>query len=174
MNPFYTIKPLDRQNNYAMGRYTSVQSFSDENTKVVSGYGGEDAGDKKEKAKSTDDDQESKKRRLETEKIFVASGSCAGASSAEFDIYRAARRRELTRLEEIEKEVEEAQRIKEFEIKIAMNKKMADEKTSKNAMKRHKKKEKLKELKHLSKRDAPLNVDVVEDAKSDDENGNRI
>jgi len=128
-----------------MGRYTSVQTFSDENTKVVSGYAG--AGQQASsdgKADGGGQPESYKRQRLETEKIIVTSGSCAGAGSSEFDIYRAARRRENIRVETMEKQDEEARRIKEFEDRIARNKREADERTAKNAEKRQKKKEKQK------------------------------
>ncbi len=51
-----------------MGRYTSVQSFSDENTKVVGGYGGDSKQDSEDGEKK---DGEKKRKRLETEKIIV-------------------------------------------------------------------------------------------------------
>jgi hypothetical protein len=69
-------------------------------------------------------------------------GSCAGAGSEQFHIYRAARRRELDRLEGIETRyaVEEAAKI--FAEKVARNKTEADERTRKNAEKRKRKKTK--------------------------------
>ena len=118
-----------------MGRYTTVQTFSDQNTKVIGGYmdnktaGGE------------------KPARLVTEKVENVSGSCAGAGSEQFHIYRAARRRELTRLEDIEKEDREREEAQALEDKIARNKREADEKTNKNAEKRQKKKAKLAHIK---------------------------
>jgi hypothetical protein len=53
-------------------------------------------------------------------------GSCAGAGSGEFDVYRAARRREELRLEYLEKHDEATATAAEFESKITGNKRAAD------------------------------------------------
>ena len=76
-----------------------------------------------------------------------ATGSCAGASSSEFDIYRNARRRENERVEYIERMDEAARLAKDFNDRVSENKKEADAKTAKNAAKRQKKKDKKKALK---------------------------
>ena len=74
-------------------------------------------------------------------------GSCAGASSSEFDIYRKARRRETERWESIEKQDQEEREAREYSERVQRNREEAESKTSKNAAKRQKKKEKLKLLK---------------------------
>merc|ERR1711916_308609 len=90
--------------------------------------------------KATDDVSEDKKReRLEVEKVSNTTGSCAGASSSEFDIYRTARRIEAERWEHIEKQDEEERKIREYAEKVSRNREEAELKTSKNAAKRQKK-----------------------------------
>ena len=68
-------------------------------------------------------------------------GSCAGAGSGEFHVYRASRRRELTRLENIEVAEKEEEEMRLFTAKVERNKLEAMERTRKNAEKRKKKKE---------------------------------
>lgn len=60
------------------------------------------------------------------EKVHNTYGSCAGAGSGEFDVYRAAKRREQVRLEYLERADEEAAKKSEFEAKITGNKRAAE------------------------------------------------
>lgn len=126
-----------------MGRYTTVQTFSDQNTKVVAASTASDISSKNDQV----EEKAIKKQRLVVEKVDNVMGSTAGAGSGEFDVYRAARRRELTRLDGIEMEQKVAEEARIFAEKIARNKEDADERTSKNAEKRNKKKMKKLELK---------------------------
>mmetsp|Transcript_10655 Transcript_10655/g.16151 ORF Transcript_10655/g.16151 Transcript_10655/m.16151 type:complete len:166 (-) Transcript_10655:59-556(-) len=116
-----------------MGRYTTVQTYSDSNTKVVTA--------------SSSTAAETGPKKLQVEKVNNVMGSCAGAGSGEFDIYRAARRREHFRLEEIERQKQSEQQQKELEEKIRRNRLEAEERTRKNAEKRKKKKAKKEERK---------------------------
>lgn len=110
------------------GRYTSVQTFSDQTTKTVQGY--------KEGATAGEGSKPHKVEKVECS----ISGSCAGAGSEQFHIYRASRRREMNRIDNMEKEfvAEEESRI--FAEKILRNKTECEEKTKKNAEKRKRKK----------------------------------
>lgn len=122
-------------------RYTSVQTFSDQNTKTVSGYkegptGG--AGSKPHKIEKVDN---------------AVSGSCAGAGSEQFHIYRASRRREMDRIDNMEKDFLVDKEEKAFAGKIERNKRECDEKTQKNVEKRKKKKMKRDTARKMSSSD---------------------
>mmetsp|Transcript_6009 Transcript_6009/g.6206 ORF Transcript_6009/g.6206 Transcript_6009/m.6206 type:complete len:151 (-) Transcript_6009:70-522(-) len=116
-----------------MGRYTTVQTYSDQNTKVVSGYA---------TGEGPTNGPAMKPKALMVEKVDNVSGSCAGAGSGEFDLYRAARRRELNRLDEIERKKKAFEEQTQYEEKVARNRKEAEERTAKNAEKRKRKQEK--------------------------------
>lgn len=58
--------------------------------------------------------------------MINAYGSCAGAGSGEFDVYRAMKRREQMRLELLEKQDMVAAERAAFEAKIAGNKRAAE------------------------------------------------
>lgn len=126
-----------------MGRYTTVQTFSDQNTKVVAASTASDISSKNDKV----EDQAIKKQRLVVDKVDNVMGSTAGAGSGEFDVYRAARRRELTRLDDIEMQQKAEKEATDYAEKIARNKTEADNRTAKNALRRNKKKMKKLELK---------------------------
>lgn len=123
-----------------MGRYTTVQTYSDQNTKIVSGYGGPATTDRAH-ASSTNEGHGSAVR-LQVNKVDNVMGSCAGAGSGEFHMYRAARQRELTRLENIEKKQKEEEELKTYTDNVERNRLEALERTRKNAEKRKKKIEK--------------------------------
>ena len=130
-----------------MGRFTKIESFSDENTNLVSGYAKANFDENESTNPNLVRDINKSQMRVEVEKMLPISGSCAGAGSSEFDLYRAARKRERERIEQIEKTYEQEKAEKEYQDKIVQNKKEADEKTAKNALKRQKKKEKLQLIK---------------------------
>ena len=110
-----------------MGRYTSVQGFSDQNTKTIS-------------SSSTNAPPGAPKAKLVTERVLNVHGSTAGASSSEFDVYRLGRRRELDRLNAMEQETRKAVVEELYVAKIERNRIEAEERTKKNAEKRKKKK----------------------------------
>lgn len=111
-----------------MGRYTSVQTFTDQKTKVVTGY--QEGGGAPKPARP--------------EKVENVMGSTAGAGSCEFHLYRAARAREVMRLETMETEEKLAEEAAVFAAKVEKNRKEALERTQKNAEKRKRKRQKLK------------------------------
>lgn len=112
-----------------MGRYTSVQSFTDKRTKVVEAGYKESAGAPKA---------------ARPEKVETVMGSNTGAGSCEFHLYRSARAREITRLETIESSAKQAEESAAFAAKVETNRKAAEERTKKNAEKRKKRKQKTK------------------------------
>ncbi len=123
-----------------MGRYTTVQTYSDQNTKVVPASAIASMNEKVESESQA-------KKKLQVEKVNNVMGSCAGAGSGEFDVYRASRRREITRIESLEYEQKAEEEARLFAEKIARNKEEAENRTTKNAEKRNKKKMKKMELK---------------------------
>jgi Protein of unknown function (DUF1168) len=142
-----------------MGRYTSVQIYGDQNTKVVSGY--------KEAPQGGSAGARPKIERVDNS----TTGSCAGAGSEQFHLYLSARRREKDRLEQIDREdtIREQERL--FAEKVAQNKRKAEERTQKNAEKR--KKKKMKKLMHKKakpeKSDSNADGDDDDDDEDDDE-----
>ncbi|XP_067864015.1 PRKR-interacting protein 1 homolog [Heptranchias perlo] len=75
-------------------------------------------------------------------------GSSAGAGSGEFHVYRHLRRREYMREEFMEKHAAQQRLGDEFQKKLDMNRRVAEERTEK----RRKKRQKLKEKKILAKK----------------------
>ena len=138
-----------------MGRYTSVQGFSDQNTKTIS-------------SSSTSAPPGAPKAKLVTERVLNVHGSTAGASSSEFDVYRLGRRRELDRLNAMEQETRKAVVEELYVAKIERNRIEAEERTKKNAEKRKKKKmKKLFNKKKQKLSDGTANVADNEDSDED-------
>lgn len=103
-----------------MGRYSSVQAYSDQQNTRSTTY-------EQEKASTGS---------LQTEKVYNPYGSTAGAGSGEFHIYRHARAREQQRLKELdEAEQEKIQEI-EFQEKVQEWKTEAEQRLEKNRKKR--------------------------------------
>lgn len=83
-------------------------------------------------------------KKLVTERVRNVMGSCAGAGSGEFHLYRHARRTEMLRVEAMDKAAEEAELDAEFAERVERKRKECQAKTLKNAAKRAKKKRKFK------------------------------
>ena len=118
-----------------MGRYKSAQIFHDSATAKVKIDGIAEA--RTESVSSTPTGSSAAPK---PEKIERAVGSTAGAASSEFHLYRAARRRELTRIGLLEKKAAEEKEAQELAAKIEANKREAEERTLKNVSKRKKRK----------------------------------
>ena len=125
----------------------TFQTFSDNNTKVVSGYV-----------------ESSKKPKVVTEKVDNVMGSCAGAGSGEFHMYLNARNREKARIEEIENQKSQEEKDRLFKEKIELNRKLDNERLAKNVEKR--KRLKAKKLMNRNKSNHSIKNDKV---KEDDE-----
>jgi hypothetical protein len=104
------------------------------------------------------------------EKVYNISGSSAGAGSAEFDLYRAARDRERARVEAMEIADKLEQEKKALEERVARNKAEADARTKKNAEKRKKKKAKqmAAKLKYQNSNKSEVNKDENNNDNSND------
>jgi hypothetical protein len=110
-----------------MPRYTSIQNYGAHNTKVISGYS-ESAGSSGGTAAPA------------PEKVNFVYGSTAGAGSSEFHVYQHARRRELDRIEYLEKDEIQKEESKAFEERRQEHRRVEDAIARKNAEKRHKRK----------------------------------
>lgn len=78
-------------------------------------------------------------------------GSSAAAGSAEFHIFRNNRRKEMNRLEYIEKEAITKELDEEFERRNRERREMEEARTARKRLKRQKKKEKMKRVKKSKK-----------------------
>jgi Protein of unknown function (DUF1168) len=137
-----------------MGRYTSVKGFSNERTKLVGGYvaatgGAEGVG--APKAPRPD-------------KVENVMGSTAGAGSCEFHLYRAARSREVSRLESLESADALEQERAAFAERVDKNRQEAEERTKRNAEKRKKRKRK-----KLKANGSPNQAKESDDEEEDEE-----
>lgn len=79
--------------------------------------------------------------KVETERVYNVMGSCAGAGSGDFHLYRHTRRAELNRLEKMDQEAKVVELDADFERRVAEKRKECEERTAKNAEKRRRKKE---------------------------------
>ena len=119
-----------------MGRYTSVQSYSDNNPNVAKAdY----------KAATTED---GKTKKLKTESVGNVSGSTAGAGSGEFHSYRNARRTEMLRVEKMEKDHAVHLKAVELKDKISRSAAAVEKRTEKLRKKRQRKKQRKLDRKH--------------------------
>mmetsp|Transcript_6636 Transcript_6636/g.16869 ORF Transcript_6636/g.16869 Transcript_6636/m.16869 type:complete len:198 (+) Transcript_6636:465-1058(+) len=124
-----------------MGRYTTVQTFSDNNPSVVKvPYD--------EKAASSNSSSDGGGRGDEhgsgykVEKVNNVSGSTAGAGSGDFHHYRHTRRVEVMRLENLDKVAKARAEEDAFAERVESKRKECEERTKKNAEKRRRKRQK--------------------------------
>jgi hypothetical protein len=95
--------------------------------------------------------REAPKEKEPPEFVRNVTGSSAAAGSAEFHIYRNNRRKEMTRLENMEREYEEQKLDEEYHQRVEERRKAEEEKLKKNQRKRQKRKQRQKELRELKK-----------------------
>lgn len=113
-----------------MGRYTTVQAYSDtnQNTRSVS-Y---------EQATGS---AAAKSGAVRAEKVDNPYGSTAGAGSGEFHVYRHARAREMARMRQLDEEEAEQKADAEFKEKVSAWKTEEEQRTEKRRKKRQREKE---------------------------------
>ncbi|GLD91681.1 hypothetical protein PINS_up000214 [Pythium insidiosum] len=95
-------------------------------------------------------------------RVDNVSGSSAGAGSGEFHMYRAARRREMERVERMEKEYAARKAQEDFEAKRLQKKQEFEARANKRADKRRRRKERAKAR--------SLNADDSDDETKDEKN----
>eukprot|EP00752_Nemacystus_decipiens_P009562 g8542.t1 len=116
-----------------MGRYTTVQAYSDNNPKLVHvSY---------DQAKGKGDEEGKAGGKLVVEKTDQVMGSCAGAGSGEFHTYRAHRRREMHRVAAMDEEAKNEEATAKLQAAIEQGKRECEERTRKKAEKRKRKKQ---------------------------------
>ena len=131
----------------------TFQVFSDVNTKVVGGYVEPKAGGG---------------GKVQTERVENVMGSSAGAGSGEFHMYLNSRNREKARMENIDTQRQKEEEDRAFQEKLALNKKMSEDRVQKNAKKRQKAKARKDNFKKKQKTEGIGSNGAV---KSGDESG---
>ncbi|OQR95076.1 hypothetical protein THRCLA_08028 [Thraustotheca clavata] len=124
-----------------MGRYTTEQSYADNEAKVGT-VPYDVVKDKSEVA--VKDADAGPKEKFKFNKVENVAGSTAGAGSGEFHMYRAARRREMERLGGMEAEHKKKLEDEAFQQKRKQMQEELDEKTRQKAAKRRRKQENAK------------------------------
>lgn len=124
-----------------MGRYTTVQTFADNNPSVAKVEYDQAA---LASSKVADDKRGDFGSGVSVEKVNNVMGSTAGAGSGDFHHYRHCRRREMERVEGMEKRSKEDDANLEFEKRVEAKRKECEERTRKNAEKRKRKRMKNK------------------------------
>lgn len=127
-----------------MGRYTTVQTFADNNPSVAKVDYDQAA---LASSKIADEKRGDFGAGVSVEKVNNVMGSTAGAGSGDFHHYRHCRRREMERLESMEKRSKEEEANLEFEKRVEAKRKECEERTRKNAEKRRRKRMKNNEAK---------------------------
>mmetsp|Transcript_7259 Transcript_7259/g.10697 ORF Transcript_7259/g.10697 Transcript_7259/m.10697 type:complete len:251 (-) Transcript_7259:348-1100(-) len=128
-----------------MGRYTTVQAYSDNNPNMRSV-----AYDQATGANKVAEGGAAKSGSVKPEKVVNPYSSTAGAGSGEFHVYRHARAREIARLESLDRAEEEELAEQEFQTKISANEKEDRERTEKRRKKRQREKEAKRRKKALA------------------------
>ena len=128
-----------------MGRFTSAATQSSSNPTNASLTYSEATGIKPSDGTTVDDPDNptkpAKKKRLVVPTIDNVSSSNAGASSANFHVYRRERNVEKARMESMQRQRDELDEDKKLKKDLAEKNAVCDQKTSKNALKRKKRKQ---------------------------------
>lgn len=144
-----------------MGRYTTVQNFSDNGGSAAIPY------DKATGGMRTDPDAKGQVLRVPV--VHNVMGSAAGAGSGLFHIYRHERRREMSRLKSMEEEHTELSAEQAFRSRVEHVRQEADERTRKRADKRRRRKEKSRQKKRRDAGPDGLPLAHSDDSDSEDE-----
>lgn len=114
-----------------MGRYTTVQTFADNNPSVPKvAYEAAALAS----SKLVDEDKGTFGTGVTVEKVNNVMGSTAGAGSGDFHTYRHGRRREADRMESMEKKAVEDGKEDAFAARVEAKRKECEERTRKNAV----------------------------------------
>ena len=113
-----------------MGRYTTVQTFADNNPGIAKLPYDEAA---LASSKTVDEKTGSFGAGVTVEKVNNVMGSTAGAGSGEYHMYRHGRRREMERIADMEKSAVECEKEEAFEARVEAKRKECEERTRKNA-----------------------------------------
>ncbi|KAK1948194.1 PRKR-interacting protein 1 [Phytophthora citrophthora] len=124
-----------------MGRYTSTQTFSDQDAQGAAVAYNAAAADSSATAIPVSGVKDDK---LHVNRVDNVSGSSAGAGSGDFHTYRAARRREMERVAEMEQRYKENKAQRDFDDKRKRSADEFDAKMLKRAEKRRRRKERSK------------------------------
>ncbi len=168
-----------------MGRYTSVQRFDDHSLVKIpysqaNAEAQEDTAEDKRKDGRDNGDVGNESRQqgessvkpvsARPERVQNVMGSCAGAGSGEFHMYRYHRRKEIARVEAMDGEEKRKRLIEDQKEKMDEAQAKIATQSAKRAAKRHKKKHRAKKLKEGVKDD---NGDKKQRVNDDGEgNGN--
>eukprot|EP00947_MAST-08B_sp_MAST-8B-sp1_P001705 g1705.t1 len=132
-----------------MGRYTTVQTYSDNNPNAPVQSYEQATGGGRDYSKEGEPSQKKLAVQDKVDVVDNVSGSTAGAGSGEFHVYRAQRRREYERLAKMDADHAKSQAAASFQASLDKNRAECEEKTRARAEKRKRKK-----LKELAKRAA--------------------
>jgi len=138
-----------------MGRYTSQQVFADNNPSVrrisYDQAVGRAAGGANSSSSTTTTNNQSiaPSGKLVTERVQNAHGSTAGAGSSEFHIYRLARSREMTRLQDMDEEERRQLLDSKFNTTVEKWKQEEEQTLAKNRKKRQRQKDSKKRKKNM-------------------------
>lgn len=134
-----------------MGRYTSVQAYTDNNPSMRSvPYEQATSSSTAAAASSTSAEaNNSNNTRVITEKVDNPYGSTAGAGSGEFHVYRHARAREAARWKAIHESEAERKAESEFRSQLANDNLIEENKTEKRRRKRERAKEAKRRKKNM-------------------------
>ncbi|KAG7396398.1 hypothetical protein PHYBOEH_002318 [Phytophthora boehmeriae] len=129
-----------------MGRYTTTQTFSDQDAQgaAVSYDAAATPSESSTAPAATDKPKKGDDSKLQINRVDNVSGSSAGAGSGDFHTYRAARRREMERVAKMEERYLENKAQQEFETKRKRKAEEFEAKMNKKADKRRRRKERAK------------------------------
>lgn len=158
-----------------MGRYTSVQTYADNNERQVPvPYEKATGGAKAEPGAPT---RGKNATTVRTTEVRETSGSTAGAGSLNFHVYRIERRREMERLQQMDTDHDRLIADQNFHAQLERNRREAETRTAVRAEKRKRRKERARSQRKRPHGDASKDDDdddEREDDEEDDDGGGAV